>query len=89
MATPPKRRGLFCFRWGIRSFRGLLRFGLLDDTLLLGRLRLCGRISSLITVIAQLPNDCGYVVFLEEADGGYAGCSGLQAGAGVLQSHSS
>jgi hypothetical protein len=35
---------------------------------------------------AQPADDCGDVVFLEEADGGDAGCSGLQAGFGILQS---
>ena len=38
---------------------------------------------------AQRAHDCGDVIFLEEADGGDAGCSGAQAGFGVLQSYSS
>jgi len=38
---------------------------------------------------AEGADDGGYVVFLEEADGGYAGGAGLQAGLGVLQSNSS
>ena len=37
---------------------------------------------------AQGADDGGDVVFLEEADGRDSGCSGLQAGAGVLQSDS-
>jgi len=46
--------------------------------------------SELVTaLVAQPADDCGYVVFLEEADGGYAGCAGLQAGVGVLQGYSS
>ena len=38
---------------------------------------------------AQPADDCGYVVFLEQADGGYSGCAGLQAGLGIPQGHSS
>ncbi len=38
---------------------------------------------------AQLADDFGYVIFLEQADGGYAGCAGLQAGLGVVQGYSS
>jgi hypothetical protein len=38
---------------------------------------------------AQRAHDCGDVIFLEEADGGDAGCSGAQAGFGVLQSYPS
>ena len=34
---------------------------------------------------AQCGDDCGDVVFLEEADCGDASCSRLQAGVGVLQ----
>ena len=36
----------------------------------------------------QLADDCGDVVFLEEADGGDAGCAGFEAGVGILQSYS-
>jgi hypothetical protein len=36
---------------------------------------------------AELADDCGYVVFLEETDGGYAGCAGFEAGVGILQSY--
>jgi hypothetical protein len=38
---------------------------------------------------AQLADDCGDVVLLEEADGGYAGCAGFQAGLGILQGYAS
>jgi hypothetical protein len=38
---------------------------------------------------AQLANDFGNVVFLEEADCSYAGCAGLQAGLGVLEGYCS
>jgi hypothetical protein len=38
---------------------------------------------------AELVDDCGYVVFLEEADGGYAGCARLEAGLGVLEGYAS
>ena len=40
-------------------------------------------------ISAQGADGGGDVVFLEEADGGDAGSSGLQAGSGVLQSDSS
>lgn len=43
----------------------------------------------MVLLIAQLADDCGYVVFLEEANGGYAGGAGLEAGLGVVQSYSS
>jgi hypothetical protein len=34
-------------------------------------------------LVPQLAHDCGYIVFLEEADGGDAGCAGLQAESGI------
>ena len=34
-------------------------------------------------------DDCGDIVFLKETDRGDAGCAGVQAGFGVLQSYSS
>jgi len=38
---------------------------------------------------AQVADDGGDVVFLEEADGGDAGCAGLEAGVGILRSYAS